>query len=432
MKRLIFILIAAAAACAAWAEVMETITLRNGNTYKGLLWMQLSDGEIGFKADTSIVYLPAKEIDRIVKLPAAKKGDKRVLADIYLVSQPDTVAVVEEPVAVVADSVAVIDSVAVSTDIVPAVEGYFEDDTVIAVGDDDIIRGVELLEEGSIVKYLDSTPRDLKLRMKDIRLISRVPRDPALLNGLLDEIVTKSGETYTGYIVTTEPGKSVRINDDGRVYSVLVSDIGIMRRVAVDRDEPVFIQAPVLDNVYLGKDGGVLLDVVLVEQNYGKGTFDVIDRDNVVTRRPLADITKIRKAYNRDYRPRREFAFDADSLYINRQAVTEIPFERKSGKIKLKAANLATVPSFARTGGCISVETTDSQTARRSVLMALGAKLPSEISLDIADMLEKNIPVHSQEINDRTNILKRDYSVAPGFYALINTESSTLVIFRVR
>lgn len=64
----------------------------------------------------------------------------------------------------------------------------------------------------------------------------------------------------------------------------------------------------------------MLLDVVLIEQNYFRGTFDVIDRNNVVTRRPLSEINKIRKTLNLDYKPRREFAFNIDSLYINREA----------------------------------------------------------------------------------------------------------------
>lgn len=376
-----------------WAEVTDIITLRNGNTYSGFIWMQLSNGEIGFKADTSIVYLPAAEIERIERHPV-RKGDKRQMADIYLYSACDSTVVLdsvavieEEPIEVIVDSVyapevAYVDSVAypieeIVIESVPAVQ--------------EVIRGVELLEEGSIIKYRDTNPADLKLNMKDIRLISRPQRDPALLNGLLDEISTKSGQTYKGTIVSTEPGKSVKLNSDGRIYSILLSDIDAQRKVAVDPDEPLFVQSPVIDNVYLRDGKGVLLDVVLIEQNYFRGTFDVIDRNNVVTRRPLSEINKIRKTLNLDYKPRREFAFNIDSLYINREGVDEMPYERKNGKIRLKIEDASSIKTFARTHGCISVEGFDNTASRRMLLISLGASLSKRISISIFRSLSRRI-----------------------------------------
>ena len=226
-------------------------------------------------------------------------------------------------------------------------------------------------------------------------------RDPSLLNGLRDEIVTKGGQTYTGQIVSNEPGKSVRINDNGRIYHVALSDIAIRRRGLVS-------QAPLLDNVYLRKDGGVLLDVVLIEQNFSRGTFDVIDRNNVVTRRNLADISKIRKHVNKDYRPRKEFAFEKDSVYINRKVVTGIPYERKGDKIKAKFPKVS-IPSFTRDNGCIILEGSDNMTNKRMIL----------------------IPVSVSGSKEKMFDLRRGFNVNPGYYAFINTENSSLILFRV-
>lgn len=443
MKRILFALISVIMATGLMAEVMEIITLRNGNIYSGYIWMQLANGEIVVKADTSVVYMPMSEVDRIVRMPV-KGNDRRQFADIYR-TIADSVAVVEDAVveelAAYPDTAAVdmeyvyVDSVASSS------SAYIEPDTaaidVVAVGGaaesdyfPEVIRNVELLEEGSVIKYRDANPRDITLRMKDVRLITRPLRDPSLLNGLRDEIVTKGGQTYTGQIVSNEPGKSVRINDNGRIYHVALSDIAIQRRVAIDPSESVVSQAPLLDNVYLRKDGGVLLDVVLIEQNFSRGTFDVIDRNNVVTRRNLADISKIRKHVNKDYRPRKEFAFEKDSVYINRKVVTGIPYERKGDKIKAKFPKVS-IPSFTRDNGCIILEGSDNMTNKRMILIPVSVSGSKEIMIDMTDLIDRNIPVSSQDVNPRNNILRRAFNVNPGYYAFINTENSSLILFRV-
>lgn len=426
------------------AEVMEIITLRNGNIYSGYIWMQLADGEIGVKADTSVVYMPMSEVDRIVRMPV-KGNDRRQFADIYR-AIADSVAVVED--AVVEELAAYPDTTAVDMEylyvdsVAAPSSAYVYVDTaatanitpveISASGDyfPEVIRNVELLEEGSVIKYRDTNPRDITLRMQDVRLITRPLRDPSLLNGLRDEIVTKGGQTYTGQIVSNEPGKSVRINDNGRIYRVALSDIAIQRRVAIDPSESVVSQAPLLDNVYLRKDGGVLLDMVLIEQNFSRGTFDVIDRNNVVTRRNLADISKIRKHVNKDYRPRKEFAFEKDSVYINRKVVTGIPYERKGDKIKAKFPKVS-IPSFTRDNGCIILEGSDNMTNKRMILIPVSVSGSKEIMIDMTDLIDRNIPVSSQDVNPRNNILRRAFNVNPGYYAFINTENSGLILFRV-
>lgn len=423
MKRILIALAAAAVAVGAWSAVTEIITLRNGNVYKGSIWVQLSDGQIGFNADTSIVYLPSSEISRIERLPA-KKNDKHPRADIYLMSEPDTVAV-EEVVSAVADTAYA------DCDSVVTVEEAGLDEVITGSNPDvEVLRNVELLEEGSIVKYLDTTPRDLQLRLKDVRLITRPPRNPKQINGLEDEIIAKSG-TYKGNIISTEPGKSLRIESDGRVYSILLSDIEVQRKVAIDKEESVFAQSPIIDNIYFGKKKGVILDVVLIEQNYTNGTFDVIDRHNVVTRRPLADIVKIRKEINREYSPVMEFSFQMDSLYVNRKIVEEYSYVRKNDRIRLRVNNNVMIPTFKREKGCINVEGSDGSSILRTILVSLGNAYPQEVNINMADLLVDNIPVRKQETDPQKGIILREYPVKPGYYALINTGNSTMTIFKV-
>lgn len=415
MKRILLALAVAAAAAGLKAEVLETITMRDGNMYSGYISEQLANGEIGFSADTSVVYLPMVKIDRIV----SHKTSSRERADIYLRHDiMDTVAVVE---AVLAEAVA--DTAAVA--------GYESEYAGTYDGEGDIIRDVEILEEGSVVKYRDARPHDLRLLMRDVLLITRPARDSSLANGLLDEIVTRGGQTYTGQIVSNEPGKAVRINSDGRIYMVALKDIAVQRRVAADPGEAVVKQSPLLDNVYLRKNGEVLRDVVLTEQNYADGTFDVVDRNNVTIRRRLADISRIRKSVNRDYAPRREFDFDKDSVYINRTAVEAMPYRRKDGVITVKLPDRE-VPAFVRDHGRLTVECADNTPNRRMLLVPVIMRDQKELTVNLADLIEKNIPSSTQEINPKNGILSRDYYLGAGYYAFINTDKTTLILFRVR
>lgn len=424
MKRLLIAMAAAIVTLSVWSAVTDVITLRDGNVYKGNIWMQLSDGQIRFYADTSIVYLSSSKISRIERLPA-KKNDKYPRADIYLVSEKDNVAIIDDEKSVVVDSVCTQGDSAV---IAGAIELGNEDSG--AQFDVEVLRNVELLEEGSVVKYLDSSPRNILVRLKDVLAITRKPRNPKQLNGLDDEIVTK-GRTYKGNIVSTEPGKSLKIESDGRVYSIKLSDVEIQRKVPVDKEEPIFAQSPIIDNIYLRKKDEVIPDVVLIEQDYINGTFDVIDRNNVVTRRPLADIVKIRKEINRQYKPRMEFSFANDSLYINRKSMEGYPYAYKNDKIRLKLSNDVKIQAFKRENGCIKVEGSENTSILRIILMPLGNVCPQDINFKMSHLLADNIPVRLQESDSKDGIILREYSVMPGYYALINTGNSTMIVFRV-
>lgn len=415
MKRILFALAVAAAATGLNAEVLETVTMRDGNMYSGYISEQTANGEITFRADTSVVYVPMVKIDRI----AGHKTSSGERADIYLRHDIlDTVAVVE---AVLSEAV---------TD-TAAVAGYESEYSGTYDGATDVIRDVEILEEGSVVKYRDAKPRDLRLLMRDVLLITRPARDSSMANGLLDEIVTRGGQTYTGRIVSNEPGKAVRINSGGRIYMVALKDIAVQRRVAADPEEAIVRQSPLLDNVYLRKGGEVLRDVVFTEQNYAEGTFDVVDRNNVTIRRRLADISRILKSVNRDYAPRREFDFDKDSVYINRTAVEAMPYLRKDGVITVKLPE-EEVPVFARDHGRLTVECADNTPNRRTLLVPVIMRGGKELTVNLADLIEKNIPASTQEINPKNGILSRDYYLGAGYYALVNTDAATLILFRVR
>lgn len=432
MKRFITAVAALLAVLAAGAVVTDIIRLKNGDTYCGFIWMQLSNGEIGVAADTSTVYLPQTDIAKIEYLPQKTNGGNkhRLMADIHLAVR-DSVVVVEEPTAVIADTVAVAYPVGTDDGIVEekSVGEDIVEEVSIAFPEGEIIRGVEILEEGSVVKYRDTNPQEIRTRMSEVLEISRPARNPQQINGLYDEIVTRSGKIFRGQVVSIEPGKTIRINDNGRIYRIPVRQIDIQRRKAIDPEESVFIQSPLFDNIYL-EDGNILTEVLLMEQNFGNGTFDVIDPNNVVKQYPLSQLKKIRRNQNERYRPRMEFRYEEGAYYINRVSASPVEGQSRRGRIKVKVS-LAEVQDFRSDNGKITLECADDMTNRRIILVPLPPVEYGEASFNPKYLVEKAIPTDSQSVDRAKRILSREYSVLPGYYAFVDSENSTVILLHV-
>lgn len=434
MKKLLIALIALVASATVTARVYETIIMRNGNSYEGYLRMQKTNGDIAIWADTTVAYIPSSKIERIERQPqkyeytaTGKKiaVGKKNLSDIYL-SVIDTVEVVAEEVAVL-DSVAALDDTV--ADSVLRYEAVEEAKVEPSFFRDEVIKGVEILEEGSVVKYRDTVPHELNSRMSEISVITRELRNPKQINGLNDVIVTKNGNNrYVGQIVSTEPGRLIRINSDGRVYSVAVSDIARQLREPVDIDESIINQAPLIETIYL-KNNEVLRDVVIIEQDFVNSTFKYVDNKNLTNQRKLKDIREIRKDVNRYYAPRMEFKFEKDSVYLNREVISFIACKRDKNELKVKIPAGA-IHSFAADRGVITIESENNDENKRLQLVPVNV-IGSEIKIDLTGLVDSAIPVSVQEVN-KNGILSRSFTVRSGVYALVNTNKNMISIFRVR
>ncbi|MCM1163669.1 MAG: hypothetical protein NC339_05410 [Muribaculaceae bacterium] len=410
------------------AKVIETITMQDGTRYDGYLSMQSAKGEIYIMADTTIGFVPQAYIQRIERQPqkyeytsTGKKvmvGNKQ-LCDIYYMA--DTPVVEVEIVEMPVDSTACVkDTLVVNSAIIP------EKPSVKKV--EEVLRSVEILEEGSMVKYRDTLTHVVKARMPEISIITRELRNPKQINGMNDVIITKNLQTYTGQIISTEPGRLVRINVDGRIYSVAPSEIGVLRREAIDKDEPIINQAPLVENIYL-KNNEVLHGVVLVEQDYNNGTFKYADRNNLVNQRNLADIVEIGKEPNSFYAPRMEFKFEKDSVYLNREPISFMKCERKKGKLRA-AVPTGAIRSVTSDHGMITLEGNDNESMRRLQLVRVSV-INDEINIDLSTLNEQSIMMSTQDINPKNGILSRTFYVAPGVYAFVNSAQNAISIFRV-
>lgn len=420
-KRISLSLVLATVTLLAAAIVTDVIKLRDGSVYYGYIWMQLNNGEIGISADSSVVYLPQSEISSIEYKNHDRHG--RQLADICLYKSDTAVAVIE----VIADSV-LCDTIAAFGD-----DGVFveEDasDTVEYVDGDSVLRGVEILEEGAIVKYCDRSPREVKLRMSDVREITRPPRNPKQLNGLNDEIVTTTGRSFKGQIISIEPGRTVRINDSGRIYRIPVDQIAVQRRVAIASDQSVMAQSPLIDNVYLNGEG-VVFDVLLVEQDFAGGTFRVIDSDNVVKQYSLSQLSKIRRHPNADYEPRMEFKYEDGAYYICGQKAIPEEGQLRRGRIRAEVS-LANVADFRSRDSKIIFECADNMANRRIILVPIPQIEYGEAVFSSKYLLEKAIPAETQSVDRAKRILRREYAVLPGYYALVDSENASLILLHV-
>ncbi|MCM1521568.1 MAG: hypothetical protein NC039_02815 [Muribaculaceae bacterium] len=424
MKKTLLALAALIASTAMAAEVIETITMSNGNKYEGYMCMQKANGEISILADTTVAYLPSDVIDRIEHhsqtprktiFPKASSEPAKQLSDIYY-------TVVDSVNTSVADVVEV-DSTNHSTSATFKI-------VKTAVPRQEVIRNVEILEEGSVVKYRDTYPHEVQANMSEISVITRDLRNPKQVNGINDEIITKnSGMPYLGQIISSEPGKLTRIDCNGRIYSILPSDIAVQRRVAVDTDEPIFYQAPLIETIYLDKNE-VIHDVVIIEQDYAKGTFKYIDHNNTTNIRNLKEIREIRKDRNKSYAPRMEFEYEKDSVYLNHGIISFVGAKRSKNVLKLNVANL-NIPTITPENGTIVLEGSDNLTIGQLILVPV-QPLNFEVKVNTDNLIYQTISVTSQNVN-KNGILSRTFPVSrAGFYALINLKENKMSIFRVK
>lgn len=402
----------------------ETVTLNNGNRYIGRILRQQSDGQITFSADTSIIYLPVTEIDRIYRRDASD-GSKRRFADIYIRPQVKNV-----PRAADADA-----------DTVAAASAGESDDTIAVVeapssrtdrpNAEIILHNVEILEDGSVVRYLDPRPATVTTAMSEIKSITRPSRESRQLNGLDDEIVTRRGDVYRGSILENEPGKSTRILSDGRIYNFGFGDIAIHRKVAVDPSQAVTAQSPVLDNITMRRKGGTLEEVVLVEQNYADGTFDAIDKNNVRVRRRLADIDYIVKEANPDFKPRYDFVFAKDSVYINRKAAVARPYLTVKGS-SIEITKPDTIMEVIANKGIVTIEGDKSVVSARLLVVPVKFTPKGNVLLDSDELYRIAIPVNEQTIDAAKGIMRRTFNLGRGHYAVIDTDRSNAITVYVR
>ena len=400
LRRIFIQILIAAAPVVASSQNNEIIELDNGATVIGYVKNQTADGTIGLTADTAVIVLPSNVIRHIEFL---KKGsDAGNLVNIHLNTPGDSIEFLKN----IYDKAGMNSSQKWKTN----------------------IMNVELLEEGSFVKFRDVTPSYIIVNGDDITYIEKRPRPQNQINGIIDEIVTKNGDVITGTIIGTVPGKSLKIlTNEGRTYVVAQNDISVQRKKPLDPDIPIINQTPLIDFIYLN-DSSVLKSAFVVEQNMNNGTFTYVDMANYKATKPLKNISRIEHARNLVYSPITLFNFNKDSVYVDSIAMQEISFNIKNDKIQFRLPKTE-IRSFVERKTVIDMF--DSPSNRDIYVVPLEAVEGSTVELSVNSLIFTKITEDEQIALKHQDFVRRVYRLTPGLYACLNYKTKKLVVFRI-
>lgn len=247
------------------ADVFETITLKSGNSFDGYIMKQFHDGQWHIFADASDVAIPDSIVDKV-------EGHGKI-SNIYL--RP----------------------------------GY--DDGFIAMftdeDDENLISNVEVSESPGAIRFkYKKGPVKFAVSRENVSEIRRITRPSNQTNGVNDIVYTKDGKTYTGQISVIIPGQITKIKEKNSLISIPTRNIARISRRHLNKHSSVFQQIPLVETIEF-EDGTSLQNVMIADQDYINGTFEVVDSTLIMSPRyHLSDIKSISWSKNPLYEP--EFA----------------------------------------------------------------------------------------------------------------------------
>ena len=195
-------------------------------------------------------------------------------------------------------------------------------------------NNVKVLERGVKYKYVEMTPNSYSVKWEDIVEVTSEKRPSTALSGINTTLQTKNGQAVEGqYAGETRSTISVFL-DNGVKHTMKKDDVVKYSYRAINADQTIFQQSPLLDIVRTHKAGSVT--GIIIEQNYGTQK----DSDNyILLHQPsgtiqsfrMSDIDNISKEANKQYAPEYDIILKAGEVFINGTKATQVPVTWKKG-----------------------------------------------------------------------------------------------------
>lgn len=434
------------------AKSYEKVILKSGTILEGYISVQHPGKDLIFSSEKAIVCIPSNKIQTITNhewnLSSLSKEWKQwadenqiavkivngnrylVLSDIELIdrlkTKNDTVAVDDSTMSISDMNLSAPDSTLHAS----------EKPTIDILNGDIIPQKVFIIEKGVVIKYLDFTPNLYTLKWSDVRMIERERRSNTELSGLIDVITLRSGEEYKGQVIGQIPGEQIRLlKNDGIIEVIDPMQIASQKKIALNPEQDLFEQAPLLDIVYTKQ--GDMLKGIIVEQNYGsdkvKSYLRIEDKSGNIQRKNNDLIIEMNKEKNPSFNPIDDVVIKDNEILANRKSTTFAVIKENGNILIVDTASKATVLKADSIGNKLIVETIDSQSNRNIILLKLtklfikGSGLCDIFSYE--DLLTKGI--HSNKTSVSVNkTLKMEYPISTGNYILYKpNEKKAILLF---
>ena len=388
MKKAALFSMAVILASNAFAQITDIITLKNENIYGGYISVQESNGNITFNADSLVITIDA---DRVARKDKGTEGNLTI-ADLSV--KPDSV---------------------VKNRIL------------------EVYRDALILEEGSRIKFIAKGPRKVEFKMSDVEQIDKPLPEEGMVFGIVDQLTTKSGTVYTGNIISSEPGKRIKIRQsDGKIITLDQKDLATQSRLPLEETESILLQTPLLENIYTTRQEKPFEGVLIVEQNLQNGDFTIVDKTGNETTFKRSELKKIERVPNKDYQNEKVFQYKAGAVYLDKTELARLPYTVKDGKIILDNSDISQIASFKR-NETYSIEEAEKD-SEGSILYKFipDPKKKDKIELNASDLFFNQVYPEGQEVSPRTGIVTTTYQLQQGYYVLVNQKMKKISLFYIQ
>lgn len=276
--------------------------------------------------------------------------------------------------------------------------------------------------------YVQAEPATFTVKWKDLLEIRRSVPAKGTAEGVDDEVVTTTGKTLRGTIVSQKIGQTLTVRTSTSDISLSMGNVSEIRKVARSLSRPLFQQAGFVNTLVL--NDGTLKEGIMTAQHYGpkaKDQYVTLTRENGDKEKIMAaDVAEYRTSYtdteDRTYVP--------GKVYVNEFAIPQARTATENGVTAYVDKSVFPFPE--------GIVTT---------FKAAGTKFQDSWHLIALDNVELADGIHTQGYTAETRTANSitpsasDMSggissisfvyLSPGFYALVNDNDNETYIIKI-
>lgn len=286
-----------------------------------------------------------------------------------------------------------------------------------------VYKDVYIIEEGSLMKFVDLTPKTYTFGWNEIFKTIKTLRPNNQYSGIEDILVLQNGTQYTGQIMEQYPGKNLKIQtNENNIITVNMSQVVQINSNPHNPKQDFFQQTPLLDKIYIEGINAPTIGFVTKRVTNKDLTIQLQNGEAKVI--PLKQILKYQKVTNDNYAAICDRELGDGEILLNGKNAWFAPLEINGSYIILGAD----VSEQVTVGDTITIEAKFSNTsnsvsmvkAYRKNIAESEKKAKETVTRDVftyQDLVERSLPF-SRTVSPLGNTKIQFQVKSPGDYAL--------------
>lgn len=390
------------------AQVVQTLTLKNGSRLHGYMKSQKPGNNCVFYAETAEVVMDGQKAKSVV---GKKVGYNSLSAEWKAY----------------ADENGLLDKK--------------KELTLSSIDTGAMIENVLVLEQGRFVKYIE-LKHDYTLRWNKIGTMEYLQRDEMLLSGINHMFKVKTGDmarTVTGQCIKKIPGAlTFLLREDGVIESIETKDILKDNLVPNNPNQTIFEQSVLLDEVRM-KDGEIHQGIIM-ENNYEENPnclllVKKVGEVETPVMLKMSDVMEYRNLPNPDYVEVRDILLNPGQILVNGNEAELVKLtEQSNGYVVAPAAKRVTLKHEGHNFEvCIQANFKDEKEAKDNYFIKTRTyendkKRAGWYYFKYKDLIESSIQPNESGTS-MNNTTKATYTVnSKGVYVFYNSNTKKAVV----